>query len=85
MIPPIVQEVPRDRWNRPVLDGKTHIRVSSLAKVLDDQSALIKWAARQTALGMATSEDLIAAVATTSPDDRRALDGLVEQAKERAS
>lgn len=85
MIAALEQEVPRDRYGRPVLDGTTYTRASSLAKALDDQTALIRWASRQTALGLAASEDLVAAVATTSPEDRRTLDGLVEQAKERAS
>lgn len=78
-------EIPRDRWGRPVIEGRTYTRVSTLAKTLDDTRALLNWNARVTALGLARSEDLIAAVATTDPDDRRALDKIVEQAKERAA
>lgn len=78
-------EVPRDRWGRPCLDGRSYTRVSTLAKVLDDTRALLNWNARITAIGLAKSEDLIAAVATTDPDDRKALDRIVEQAKERAA
>lgn len=77
-------EVPRDRWGRPTLNGRTYTRVSTLAKALDDSRALMDWNARQTAIGLARSEDLIAAAATTDPDDRKALNAIVEQAKERA-
>lgn len=76
--------VPRDRWGRPVIDGTTYVRASTLADSLDNKEALLSWTGRQTALGLATSPDLIAAVATTKPDDKKALDRLVEQAAERA-
>lgn len=74
----------RDRWDRPVIDGKTYTRVSTLARTLSDQTALIDWSARMTAVGLAQSEDLVAAVATTSPTDKWALDKLTRQAQERA-
>lgn len=77
-------EVPRDRWGRPIIDGLTYTRVSTLAKVLDDTRALMDWNARITAMGLARSEDLIAAVATTDPDDKKTLNRIVGQAKERA-
>ena len=32
--------------NRPIIDGRTYTRASTLAKALDDQSALIDWSAR---------------------------------------
>ena len=75
---------PRDRWGRPVIDGNTYTRVSTLAKVLDDTRALMLWNARITALGLARSEDLIAAIATTDPDDKQKLNKIVAQAQERA-
>jgi hypothetical protein len=78
-------DIPRDRWGRPVIDGRSYTRVSTLAKTLDDTRALLNWNARITAIGLAKSEDLIAAVATTDPDDKKALDRIVEQAKERAA
>jgi hypothetical protein len=78
-------EPPRDRWSRPVIDGRSYTRVSTLAKTLDDTRALLDWNARVTAVGLAKSEDLIAAVATTDPDDKKALNKIVEQAKERAA
>jgi hypothetical protein len=74
----------RDRWGRPVIDGRTYTRVSTLAKVLDDTRALMDWNARITAIGVARSEDLIAGIATTDPDDKKTLNALVGQAKERA-
>jgi hypothetical protein len=77
-------EVPRDRWMRPVVEGVTYTRVSTLAKTLDDMNALMDWNARITALGLARSEDLIAAIATTDPDDKKTLNRIVAQAKERA-
>lgn len=76
--------VPRDRWNRPVIDGTTYVRASTLAGALDDKEGLLKWAARQAAIGVGTSPDLVAAVATTKADDTKTLDGIVKQAQERA-
>lgn len=86
MIPPTVAPdlIPRDQWGRPVLDGVAYTRVSTLAKTLDDMSALTRWSGRQTAIGLAGSDDLIAAVATTSPDDKQTLNRLVERAQDRA-
>jgi hypothetical protein len=78
-------DIPRDRWGRPTIEGRSYTRVSTLAKTLDDTRALLNWNARITAIGLAKSEDLIAAVATTDPDDKKSLDKIVEQAKERAA
>lgn len=78
-------EPPRDRYGRPLIDGQPYTRVSTLAKTLDDTRALMDWTARITALGLAKSEDLIAAVATTDPDDKNTLNKIVGQAKERAA
>jgi len=77
-------DVPRDRWGRPQIDGRSYTRASTLAKALDDTSNLTKWASRMTAVGLAKADDLVAAVATTSPDNKRELDALVKQAQERA-
>lgn len=77
--------IPRDRWGRPLIvpDGggkpQPYTRVSTLAKVLDDKTALTRWKQRQTAIGLARRPDLVAkagAVAT----DKRALDEVVEEA-----
>ncbi len=80
--PPI--DVPRDRWGRPKIDGTSYTRASTLAKTLEDQSGLINWAGRMTALGMSRNPDLVALAATTAPDDKRGLDQIAERAKERA-
>lgn len=77
-------EVPRDRWNRPLLNGRTYTRVSTLAKALDDQRALLDWNARQAVIGISRSPDLIALASTTDPDDKTKLNSVVERAKERA-
>ena len=45
-------EPERDRWGRPIIDGRTYTRASTLAKALDDQSALIDWSARVALQGM---------------------------------
>ena len=77
-------EVIRDRWGRPVIDGTTYLRPSSLAKTLEDQNGLIAWKARMTALGLSRNPDLLALVATTDPSNSKALNGIVERAAERA-
>jgi hypothetical protein len=82
------QQVRRDRFGRylvvPPTGGKPkgYTRATTVAKALDDQSSLVNWSARVCALGLAQRPDLLAAVATTNPDDRQALDALCERAKE---
>lgn len=78
-------EPTRDRWGRPIIDGVTYTRVSTLAKALDDTNALLKWGARQTAIGLSKSHDLIALAATTDPTDKTTLNKIVSQAQERAA
>ena len=71
-----VKDVPRDRWGRPLIvpvDGGKPIgstRVSTLAKALDDKSALTKWKQRQVVVGMASRPDLAAVAAACKGDDR---------------
>lgn len=77
-------DIKRDRWGRPVLGGVPYTRPSTLAKALDDGAGLIKWGARQTALGLAKSPDLIALAATCSEADTQDLNGIVDQAQSRA-
>lgn len=77
-------EVPRDRWGRPEIDGQAYTRTSTLAKTLDDQSNLIAWKARMTALGLAKSPDLIGLAATATEKDRTLLNDVVERATDRA-
>lgn len=77
--------IPRDRWLRPLIvppgGGKPqpYTRVSTLAKVLDDKTALTRWKQRQTAIGIGMRPDL-AAMAAAKKDDKRAVDEVVEQA-----
>lgn len=76
------EEITRDRpWGRPVIGGVPHTRVSTIAKVLDDQGNLINWAAKVAMLGCARRPD-IARAAFAHRDDDKALRELAEQAKE---
>lgn len=91
-------EVPRDRWNRPLiipLDGgepTAYTRVSTLAKLCDDTSALMSWKARKTAEGLVRRPDLLTraagAMATGDPDTdwptKKALNAVVSEATEAA-
>lgn len=82
------QQVRRDQWGRykilPPDGGKPtgYQRATTLAKMLEDTSNLTAWACRMTLLGAAQRPDIIASVQTTDPDDRKALNALVERAKE---
>ena len=78
-------EIPRDRWGRPLITptggGKPepYTRVSTLAKTLDDKTALSKWMCRQTAIGLALRPDLVALVGS-SADNKKTVGDAVEQA-----
>ena len=78
-------EIPRDRWGRPLIDppggGKPipYTRVSTLAKALDDKTALTDWKCRQTAIGLAARPDLVTKTKAVG-DDKRALKEVVEEA-----
>lgn len=82
--------IPRDRWGRPMIvpadGGKpvAYTRVSTLAKVLDDKTALTRWKQRQTAIGMSMRPDLVAK-AGAKKDDKRTVDEVVEEAMVAAS
>lgn len=58
-------EVPRDRWQRPLIipadggDPVPYVRVSTLAKTLDDLSNLMAWKQRKTAEGLVRRPDLL--------------------------
>lgn len=62
-------EIPRDRWKRPLIipaeggDAIPYTRVSTLAKALDDQTALMAWKQRKTAEGLVRRPDLLTRVA----------------------
>lgn len=78
-------EIPRDRWQRPLItpvDGGKPIpytRVSTLAKVLDDKSALTKWLQRQVVIGMGARPDLVGLAQAFKTDDKK-LNDIVETA-----
>ncbi|HEY7822812.1 MAG TPA: hypothetical protein VIG24_08270 [Acidimicrobiia bacterium] len=79
-------DIPRDRWGRPLIapvDGGKPIpytRVSTLAKALDDKTALTAWKCRQTAIGLATRADLVAKTKAVGETDKRSLDEVVQEA-----
>ena len=85
---PTLPDVRRDRWGRYLIlppDGgkpRGYQRATTLAKMLEDTAALMDWACRMTLLGAAARPDILAAAQTTDPDDRKALNGIVERAKE---
>lgn len=89
-----MNEIPRDRWSRPLIipaGGGTpvpYVRASTLAKALDDQSNLMTWTARMTAVGLALSPHLADRVASLAnkhadpvTDARSDLNGIVKDAK----
>jgi hypothetical protein len=78
-------DIPRDRWGRPLItpvDGGKPIaytRVSTLAKALDDKTALTKWKQRQVVIGLGHRPDLVAVAQAVKNDDRK-LDEIVHTA-----
>lgn len=80
-------EVRRDRWGRyKVLhpEGKQpegYTRATTVAKALDDQTALIAWKSRVTAEGLAARPDLYAQIDDVK-NDRKQFNQLVEKAAE---
>lgn len=81
-------ETRRDRWGRylvvPPEGGKPagYSRATTVAKALDDTSALMNWGKRMVALGLVARPDILAMVAATDKDDRKTLDGHCERASE---
>lgn len=87
LAPPLRVDCPRDRFKRPVIDGVTYQRVTTLAGMIDDTYALTNWKMRQVAKGVAWRDDIRIAVATTKDDDqdgKRELDALCERAMDAA-
>lgn len=78
-------EIPRDRWGRPMIvplggtKPEPYTRVSTLAKTLDDKTALAKWMCRQTAIGLSERPDLVSLIGV-SRDDKRVVGDAVEKA-----
>lgn len=85
-------EIKRDSWGRyrltspedPKQTVKSWTRVTTFAKALDDTSNLSKWLCRMTIKGLVTDEALIVKTEDTDIDDRRTLDRIVDQAKDKA-
>lgn len=82
-------EPPRDRWGRYLVprddgdDGRVALtRATTVAKAPEDQGGLMAWEGRMVALGLAQRPDLLALVATTDPDDKKALNRICNDAKE---
>jgi hypothetical protein len=79
-------DIPRDHYGRPLIipaDGGKPVpytRVSTLAKALDDKTALMQWKCRQTALGLSKRPDLVSKSKAIADDDRRGLNEIVEEA-----
>ena len=83
-------DIDRDRYGRPLVvppaGGKpvAYTRCTTFVDALDSKEGLMRWKARMTALGLAARPDLALAVQSTNPDDKRALDSVVEQALDAA-
>lgn len=83
-------EIDRDRYGRPLVippDGSkpvAYTRATTYVDALESKEGLMRWKARMTALGLAARPDLTLAVQSTNPDDKRALDAVVEQALDAA-
>lgn len=88
-------EPQRDRWGRPLIippDGGKPVgytRATTVAKTLDDEGSLIKWAQRMTAAGLARRPDLLALVASKLDETgdipeqhKNAVQQLCDEAKE---
>lgn len=84
------QDIPRDRWDRPIIldpaTGKTSpfTRVSRLAKAPDDVGGLINWSAAQAVRGLVARRDLYE-TACISLDDGKAINQIAAKAKEAAA
>lgn len=78
----------RDRWGRYLVKNPTtgkvegYTRATTIAKTLDDGGGLLNWRSRMCALGLSKRPDLVALVAGTDDNDRRALDEICERAAE---
>lgn len=59
-------------------------RTTTFVGCMDDMNGLMKWNARQVALGMGQRADLVLAAAAANPDDKKTLHDIAEKAKEAA-
>lgn len=84
-------EIPRDRFGRPMVmpPGRgtrrvAYRRTTTFVGCLDDMNGLMKWKARQVALGMGQRKDLVLAAAAANPQDKKLLGDIAERATEHA-
>lgn len=83
--------VQRDHYGRYLIPdpatGKSRAwtRATTVASTLSDKFGLQAWGQRMTARGLVARPDLFALVAACDPDDKKRLDGYVEDAKEAAA
>ena len=79
-------EPKRDRYGRYLILPPTgnkpiaYTRATTIAKTLDDTYNLEQWKLRTAAKGIASRPDLIARIATTTPDDKTTLNNLCADA-----
>ena len=79
-------EIERDRWGRPLLAPRPgakpepYTRATTVAKTLEDQSALMAWKARMTMLGLVARRDLLVAAAATDVENKKELNRIAEAA-----
>lgn len=94
LTPPARPEPERDRFGRYVIpdpvtgEKRTWTRATTWASTVADTFGLTKWELRMTAIGLARRPDLLTGVAAVldpdSKDGKKALDRLVDRAKEAA-
>lgn len=85
--------IQRDRWGRPMLsppDGagerEPYTRVTTLAKTIEDTTALAEWSTRMVIAGLVARQDLWVVAQTLDPEtDKRELNALAADAKEAAA
>src|SRR5699024_10482553 len=83
-------EVERDRWGRPLITPPTggkpvpYTRATTYVGCLEDTYNLSRWQPRMVALGLSQRPDLMLAVSSTDPDEKKKLNDLTEQAIEAA-
>jgi hypothetical protein len=76
--PPTVK---RDRYGRPIIEGKPWQRMTTFASLIADKAGLIPWAQEMTAAGLAQRPDLLATVAANL-DNKTEIRKAAEAAKE---
>jgi hypothetical protein len=86
ILAPTNDGIQRDRYGRYMIipptgsKSRPYTRATTIAKALDDTYNLEQWKLRICAQGLATRPDLIARIATTSPDDKNTLNQLCTDA-----